>query len=115
MQKLIHVIDGEAKIHQTCPFYGFSPALIDTRGNQCALIEGHSPCKMEMREQKPSYSNCPVAGMPEAYRIIQILIEKDPRIFPEELHPKDALSWDGISFRGWFNLITQLDMAVSQD
>lgn len=57
-----------------CPFYGRSLAesaefggicppflLIDTKGNQCALIQSaHSPCRMEMAGQPVEWRACPV-------------------------------------------------------
>lgn len=51
-----------------CPFYGralwesiTAPfLLVDTRGNQCALItDAHSPCAMEIEGREIDWRACP--------------------------------------------------------
>jgi hypothetical protein len=48
-----------------CPFYGVTlvvldtPALVPSRGNQCALItEAHAPCAMEICGEIPEWREC---------------------------------------------------------
>ena len=47
-----------------CHFYGKAigaARLIDTHGNQCALItERHSPCQMEIANRTPDETTCPL-------------------------------------------------------
>jgi hypothetical protein len=56
-----------------CPFYGKSGVanhvLIDTGGNQCALIlESHTPCMMEViLNQEPDWETCPLIQKIERY------------------------------------------------
>lgn len=49
---------------RNCPFYGCHDAmglLIDSGGNQCALIsESYSPCKMELEGLPVNWKTCPV-------------------------------------------------------
>ena len=86
-----------------CPFYGFHAAremLIDSEGNQCALItKRYSPCQMGIRDQIPSWSECPF-NTEESRRAISEY-SGSFRVFPEELFPKGKESWEGISLTEW--------------
>ena len=51
----------------SCPFYGHAiafvngthPVMMDTGGNQCALMTGaHSPCRMEIQGARPNWAEC---------------------------------------------------------
>ena len=84
-----------------CPFYGFHAgfgALIDSEGNQCALVEDAcSPCYLEMRGKIPSINNCIHSNL---YKIA----EKegiDMQVFPREFTSPKGNKWKGISFKEW--------------
>ena len=51
----------------SCPFYGHAvafvngthPVMMDSGGNQCALMTGaHSPCRMEIGGARPNWGEC---------------------------------------------------------
>ena len=51
----------------SCPFYGHAvafvngthPVMMETGGNQCALITGaHSPCRMELEGDPAQWEKC---------------------------------------------------------
>lgn len=90
-----------------CPFYGFRGmfgVLMDSKGNQCALItESYSPCQMEMREQQPDWSECPFNTEENRDKLIGTL--DDIRIFPREFHPPGAKSWKGVSLMSWIKYV----------
>jgi hypothetical protein len=55
-----------------CPFYGRALyqkgvfggtpfLLLDTEGNQCAIvIDSHAPCQMEIHGEVPDWKACPI-------------------------------------------------------
>ena len=81
-----------------CPFYGFNGmwgSLLDSQGNQCALITtSYSPCQMEMAGQQPSWNLCPMHrdSTEEQIRELEELAKRT-RIFPREFHPPEIKSW----------------------
>lgn len=89
---------------ERCPFYGFSGfsgILMDTEGNQCALVTGsHSPCYMEFQGQKPDWDECRY----HTDKLIQSLkaSAESIRVFPKEFIPEGAHSWEGISLSDWY-------------
>jgi len=92
-----------------CPFYGFGlvkESLMDTKGNQCALfVSRHSPCRMEISNQVPDWDECPVRKNTEGIdSVVRGMIEKY-KIFPHEFRPEGAKSWNGISFKQWYEHI----------
>lgn len=80
-----------------CPFYGFSNmggSLIDSKGNQCALItNSYSPCQMEMREEEPNWQSCPLNNTEIRQRLTTI--SDKAKVFPEELSP------NGVQLKDW--------------
>ena len=84
-----------------CPFYGFNDAgynsLIDTRGNQCPLKAGFSPCVFEFSGTNPDWNACPFN------RLSGVSLEdfENYQVFPNEFTPADNSLWEGISFRDW--------------
>ena len=86
---------------QRCPFYGFSAArgnLIDTKGNQCALItNSHSPCRMEMNQEDPDWEACPYNTL-EARTSIRKYAE-NARVFPDEL--RHETGFQGVPLDQW--------------
>lgn len=102
MEKLKPLLD---KTMYQCPFYGFytshnAKALIDSQGNQCALItSSYSPCQMEMRNQTPSWNECPLNSKENKSCIEEIVASF--RVFPHEFKPQDSSSWEGLSFGDW--------------
>ena len=101
MLTVLNVKEGE---RARCPFYGFSGIpgiLMDTEGNQCALVsDSYSPCYMEFQGQKPNWDECRY----HTDKLIQSLkaSANSIRVFPEEFMPKDTPSWEGISFSEWY-------------
>ncbi len=87
-----------------CPFYGFigfPGVMMDNQGNACALTMEHRPCAMEMADETPCWDKCTSwnhGGNKENVR--QFLATA--QVFPNELHPKGASSWEGINGLGWF-------------
>lgn len=97
-----------------CAFHGFSgmsDVMMDSGGNQCALkTDSYSPCQMEMRGNKPYWSECPF-NTEENRKYIEENPEK-VKVFPRELRPPKAKSWDGISLKDWMRHIE--DIAVKE-
>ena len=88
-----------------CPFYGFGNvggrALIDSKGNQCALrTDSYSPCQMEMAGKDPNWKECDFNT--EQYRNDLVRIADNVQVFPEEL----LYSTRGLSLSQWMNYIT---------
>jgi len=104
--------DGEVvpayfeKERPVCPFYGFNGmfgGLIDSRGNQCALVKkSYSPCQMELDGETPDWHNCPLntEGAIEAH-----FGSMDIRAFPKELRPSEDGGWSGVSLEDWIRHI----------
>ncbi len=94
-----------------CAFHGFSGmfdgVMMDSGGNQCALKTGsYSPCQMEMRGNKPYWSECPF-NTEENRKYIEENSEK-VRVFPREHRPAKAKKWDGISLKDWRDCIDKV-------
>jgi len=96
-----------------CLFYGFhylGGMLMDSEGNQCALItSSYSPCRMERRKQKTDWKLCefnPASNKVLAFSpsVIEEILTS-ATICPKELWPEGASSWKGISFRNWYEHI----------
>jgi len=89
-----------------CPFYGFhfnGEFMKDTRGNQCALMEGNYPCQMEIDGRKPNWNICSVNT--EDYREdLESIAEI--QTFPREF--ADGKEWSGISLRDWRDYILEI-------
>ncbi len=92
-----------------CPFYGFNGMfgmMLDSKGNQCALVTGsHSPCAMERGGEQPCWENCP-SNIPENREKLENLAE-NMQVFPEEFHPPEAKSWGGITLKRWMEHILE--------
>lgn len=61
-----------------CPFYGhasFGPTFLPSNGNQCALIRGHSPCRMEVEGSHPNWDECICMNTEEHRPAINQLME----------------------------------------
>lgn len=88
-----------------CPFYGFymSPIgniLIDSKGNQCALIiRSYSPCKMETLEQTIDWNKCLLNNI--KYASVIENIKNTYRIAPKEFP-------EGISLKEWISHVMTL-------
>ena len=84
-----------------CPFYGFYTgpgALLDQKGNQCALmVDSYSPCQMGLQEQTPDWNKCRFNNEKNK-RVIETIIEES-RIYPDEFFPAGAKSWKGIPLK----------------
>ena len=94
-----------------CPFYGFigivgAEVLLDNNGNACGLTMSHSPCKMEVDNQKPDWENCNHFNREGEVETIAKVLNKFT-IFPDELRPLHLVEWSGVSVRGWFHLIVK--------
>ena len=93
-----------AQQRPACPFYGFYEAdgsMVDSGGNQCALIaDRHSPCKMEGEGTEVNWSECPYFNAPGNRKDLSKMMDSF-RVFPSEFQPKDK-PWEGIPFRNWF-------------
>lgn len=97
----------QEKIRPLCPFYGFMGipgAFIDNKGNACGLEFSHTPCAMEMAGLKPNWRECKRWGHLDESTRMESLLDQF-KIFPDELHPVGAKSWEGIKLRGWYNLV----------
>lgn len=96
------------KSRPKCPFYGFHyhpDGMIDQAGNQCAAINrSYSPCQREFHHQDINWNECRL-NTPKAQSYIEKMIGAGYRIFPQEFHPGDVASWEGISFRQWYDYI----------
>ena len=101
-------------LRSDCAFQGFSgmsDVMMDSGGNQCALkIDSYSPCQMEMRGNKPSWSECPF-NTEKNRKYIEENSEK-VRVFPRECRPPKAKKWDGILLKDWMRHIE--DMATEE-
>ncbi len=87
-----------------CPFYGFVGMMgvfVDNHGNACGIAGGHRPCAMEMDSETPDWKKCTRFNHDENLRKIRHAFDRC-KIFPEELRPKNASSWEGISLRVWY-------------
>ena len=88
-----------------CPFYGFSFSLgtfLDSRGNQCPLKKGYSPCVFSYNKESPNWNECPYnTGNHGLSKANPGLLEKlkDLKIFPEECDTK------GVRFGDWTEYI----------
>ncbi len=91
-----------------CLFRGFHVALgmmLDSGGNECALkTRSYSPCQMEMRGNKPSWSECPFNTEENRTKLAGSL--EKIRVFPREFRPPKIKSWEGISLMSWVKYIT---------
>lgn len=99
-----------------CPFYGFGyvfNGILDTKGNQCALIkESHTPCQMEVQQQEPNWYKCSMNNLDTLSKEeLKSLKEKykNVRVFPLEFQPPDAKPWKGISLADWMKYILKTD------
>src|SRR3989344_1587013 len=89
-----------------CPFYGFhlplmprnANLLIDSFGNQCALIQGsYSPCKMEINGEQPSWEECTLYEEHNKKTLITQLNINGLRVFPNGINKNN-----GLSFSEWY-------------
>ena len=107
MESLTPVMD---KKRYACPFYGFymAPgALLDTEGNQCALLtDSYSPCQMQVYGELPNFGACPT-NTEEKRKSIEA-VSDHLMVFPKEFKPKGNKSWEGISFKEWQEYVIQL-------
>jgi hypothetical protein len=87
-----------------CPFYGFAYVniessgrfLVNSKGNQCALIKDISPCKMALANVNPDWDVCNfVEGKPSIEAMLASAV-----VFP-------TTDSKGVSFQDWKNYITR--------
>jgi len=86
-----------------CPFYGFHAAgggLFDSEGNQCALVGGHSPCRMELAGQTPDWDECTTFNYGDNVAKLEEVADSLVA-FPMEFRPEEIRSWKGVPFRAW--------------
>ena len=84
---------AQIKKRGNCPFYGFTRITndaLDSNGNGCGLIGGHTPCKMGTVD----WGRCKY----NTENNIQKLSEY--KIYPKELTPNSG-SWGGIKIKNW--------------
>ena len=97
------------KSRPRCPFYGFHyamGALIDSNGNQCAMIvDSYSPCQMERNGEEIDWNNCKLNNERTEARLQGSLEEAS--VFPKELKPEGVSTWSGIPFGEWYAGIIQ--------
>ena len=91
------------KQRHRCPFYGFYIApgvLLDSEGNQCALItNSYSPCQMHICGELPNWGACPI-NTEEKRKSVEVISDFF-MVFPQEFKPKDKKSWEGMPFKEW--------------
>src|SRR3989344_4999762 len=103
---MIEILENQhVRVQRTkCPLYGFFDAFgcfMDQGGNQCPLKDGYSPCLFVYRQQEPNWQECSFN-----IRNPGLLNKlKDSRVFPNELKPEGAVSWDGVRFGDWADYI----------
>ena len=98
---------AHAPTRPSCPFYGFvrmAGILVDCHGNGCGIAGGHRPCAMEMENDTPEWKDCGRFNNEEGHGFIEKMLDTC-KIFPEELKPRDSSAWEGVSLRGWCQLI----------
>ena len=98
---------AHAPVRPRCPFYGFvgmAGMLVDNHGNGCGVAGGHRPCAMETAHETPDWNECGRFNYSENRRYIEQALDRC-KIFPEELKPNGSISWEGVSLRGWYQLI----------
>jgi hypothetical protein len=84
--------------------------MIDSNGNQCPLIKGYFPCRMETEGKDPDWYKCSTSTG-ESFSDFEESL-KEVRVFPAELWPLGPLKpgvesrWGGISLRAWYDYIT---------
>lgn len=95
------------KQRHPCPFYGFNGsfgAMIDSEGNQCAIItKSFSPCKMCLYHETPNWNKCSFNTEENKNRLIGILA--NIRIYPGEFKPSDSKNWRGLEFAEWADYV----------
>lgn len=99
-----------------CPFYGFMGLpgfLMDQDGNACALTFEHSPCRMEMANQRPCWDACWSFNTTGNRDKVEKLLD-NYNVGPKELQPNNQSGWSGVNARGWFRIITGHDLADSE-
>ena len=107
------------KERHPCPFYGFSgmsKLMFDTGKNQCALItDSYSTCQMEVQQQEPNWYKCHMNNLDtlsdEEFNSLKEQY-KNIIVFPEEFHPPDTESWDGISLKDWMAYVLKIETFV---
>ncbi|MDP2650130.1 MAG: hypothetical protein Q8P16_01035 [bacterium] len=90
-----------------CPFYGFvgmGGMFVDNHGNACGAAGGHRPCSMKMDNETPDWNKCVRFNNDKNRETISQVLDQC-KIFPDELLPPNTPAWDGVSLRGWFQLI----------
>lgn len=95
------------KSRKKCPFYGFHyemGIMIDSSGNQCALVtESLSPCRMEYpNKREVDWNNCPLNREQESFGLKNLL--EDSIVFPDE-----SSAPHGIPFREWYKIVMKED------
>lgn len=114
MFKLAKVNSGKLKPYfeksrPACPFYGFHLALerfnamVDQKGNECALVDGYKPCQMEIQKLIPCWNNCSSYSSKDIENLKKI--EEKVQVFPKEFRPPKARSWTGIKLKDWMQYI----------
>jgi hypothetical protein len=90
-----------------CPFYGFvgmAGAMIDNRGNACALARAHMPCAMEREGRTPCWDECARWNNKERMHDVGAFLSR-AQAFPDELMRDRANGWQGLSGPDWFRRV----------
>ena len=90
-----------------CPFYGFvgmAGAMIDNRGNACALARAHMPCAMEREGRTPCWDECAQWNNRERRQDVGVFLSR-AQAFPDELMRDRANGWQGVSGPDWFRRV----------
>ena len=77
---------------------------MDCHGNGCGIAGGHRPCAMEMAHEVPNWNECKHFNNDGSRGFIKKALDTC-KIFPEELKPRDSVTWEGVSLREWYQLI----------
>lgn len=85
---------------------GIPGMLVDQRGNACGLTGAHRPCMMKMNHETPEWKKCHYFNNGENKGQIDYVLD-NWKIFPDELYPPGVSQWEGVSLRGWFELIVR--------
>ena len=95
-------------LRKPCPFYGFHKAmnlLIDSKGNQCALIpSSDNSCRMEVYAKMiPNWNLCSFDTLP-----VQMELEKiadSTLVFPREEIPFEKIPGIDLTLRDWMKYV----------
>ena len=106
--------EQEARVRPECPFYGFArleDALMDSRGNQCALaVDSFSPCRMEAyKKESPCWEKCFYNTLSNVQAITEII--EDSTVFPNEMESKTNR---GVPMSEWYrHIMHKTELSVS--